>query len=78
MYHNIFYNIPFEKKQDCAIYIYIYIYKIGVIVIIDFKRFGSSIEDDDMQIETPAPTSHKVFWIMFEVGFSLALFIEHP
>lgn len=34
------------------------------------------LEDDDMEIQIPAPTSHKVFWILFEVGFSLALFID--
>lgn len=40
--------------------------------------FGSSniMEDDDMQLELPAPLGHKVFWVMFEVGFSIAVFID--
>eukprot|EP00026_Physarum_polycephalum_P014055 Phypoly_transcript_14525.p1 GENE.Phypoly_transcript_14525~~Phypoly_transcript_14525.p1 ORF type:complete len:281 (+),score=29.16 Phypoly_transcript_14525:101-943(+) len=38
--------------------------------------FGSQMDDEELQVVTPAPRSHRVFWVMFEVSFSFAIFIE--
>ena len=35
------------------------------------------MDDEELQVAAPAPLSHKVFWVMFEVAFSLAIFMEY-
>jgi len=39
--------------------------------------FGSQMDDDEeLQVAEQTPWSHKVFWVMFETAFSLAIFID--